>query len=130
MFRLKTIQPNFVFKFYLLLSIFSRISKKIFWPKCFWPKYHLYSKLGPNVFGRSVTLAQKCNGQNVFVPSVSSPKVQWPKCLCPKCETVNISDYNNSILGETSIESYEFMGRVRKMLGHYDFVDDVEEDNR
>ena len=32
-------------------------------------------------------------------------------------------------LGETSIESYEFMGRVRKMLGHFDFIDDIEEDN-
>ena len=31
--------------------------------------------------------------------------------------------------GETSIESYEFMGRVRKMLGHFDFIDDIEEDN-
>ena len=27
-------------------------------------------------------------------------------------------------LGENSIEHYEFMGRYRKMLGHFDFIDD------
>ena len=31
-------------------------------------------------------------------------------------------------LGETSIDHYEFMGRYRKMLGHFDFIDEASEE--
>ena len=41
---------------------------------------------------------------------------------------LNLTNYN-TVSGETSIDTYEFMGRIRKMLGHFDFIDDVEEDN-
>ena len=32
------------------------------------------------------------------------------------------------ISGETSIDHYEFMGRYRKMLGHFDFIDEATEE--